>query len=595
MLTDKHEEQYKKILKTSDKKILSALKIAQDKHKNLYRKSGEPYIEHCIAVYNILRDWGVKDTNLLIAALLHDTLEDSDLKIEQISKSFGNEVAFLVDSVTKIRLGEKEGQDFNTLKKIVGTSYVDPKVSVLKLADRYHNLSTLQYLPNSNRMKKAKESLETYAKLAESLGMWVVKTKIEDLSFQYLDFDTFSKVKTAIDHDKRLSSTEIEINLTTIRKALEKINIKSDVETKIGGYYSTYQKLKSNAIKGLASSEDYKKINDVISYRVVVKTTKQCYESVYAIHDEFDGRVDFNRFDEFIGANRRINGYEALQTTIETDYGSIEIAIVTKDMESFNNWGYVFNLQKGIKSNNYNLKLIFTPAQDLLFLPEKARAIDFAYKVNQKLGDNSVKVIVDGEEKDLSYVLKNADTVEVITGDRDTEEDLKLSCICLKQTQEYLEKKIIENEKTNSIILGKKLLEDRISPRGILDLEDIGKDIHSICYSLGCDNVGEIYYKISKGYLDIEKLDDLLNEYGITKSKQKRTTIETTGVDKPGLFKVITDSITKNRGNIVLIVFNKNNDDFYLRVVVENLESKDIENLKSELKMNKYFHKLKII
>ncbi|HRY56597.1 MAG TPA: HD domain-containing protein, partial [Patescibacteria group bacterium] len=331
MLTENFETQYKKNLKTSDRKILAALKIAQEKHKNLYRKSGEPYIEHCIAVYNILGEWGVNDTNLLIAALLHDTLEDTNLKIEEISKYFGEEVAFLVDSVTKIRLGVKEGQDFKTLKKIVGTSYVDPKVSVLKLADRYHNLSTLQYLPNSNRKKKAKESLEIYAKLAESLGMWVVKTKIEDLSFQYLNFDNFSKVKTSIDCDKRLSSTEIEKNLKTIRNALEKTKIKANVETKIGGYYSTYQKLKSNAVKGLASSEDYKKINDVISYRVAVKSIEQCYEAIYAIHNVYGGKVDFNRFDEFIGANKRINGYEALQTTIETDFGSIEIAIAKKD------------------------------------------------------------------------------------------------------------------------------------------------------------------------------------------------------------------------------------------------------------------------
>jgi len=503
----------------------------------------------------------------------------------------------LVDSVTKIKLGEKEAQDFNTLKKIVGASYLDPKVLVLKLADRYHNLSTLQYLPNPNRKKKAKESLEIYSKLAESLGVWVVKTKIEDLSFQYLDFDLFSKVKNSIDCDKRLSSTEIDKNLKIIKKALDKNKIKADVENKIGGYYSIFQKTKSNAVKGLASSEDYKKINDIISYRITVKTIEQCYEAVYAIHNAFDGKIDFNRFDEFIGANKRVNGYEALQTTVDTEFGAIEIAIATKDMESFNNWGYIYNLQKKIKDNNYNLKFIFTPAQDLLFLPEKAMAIDFAYAVNQKLGDNSIGVKVDGEIKNLSYVLKNADTVEVITGYRTTEEDIKLRQTCLKQTREHLENKIIDSEKKNAIELGKKIFEDRLSPRGILDLEDIGSDIHGICYSLGCENVGEIYYKISRGYLDIEKLDDLLNKYDITKNKQKKTTIETAGVDKPGLLKIITDSVTKSGGNITRIVFNKNKDNpnFYLRIVVENLSSIGAKNLKKTLSKNKYFHKIKIV
>jgi len=123
-------KQYKKELGTTNSRIISALKLAQEKHRDLYRKSGEPYIEHCIAVYKILKSWGIHDNNLLIAALLHDTVEDTDLKIEQISDLFGKEVSFLVDSVTKIQLGEKEGQDFKTLKKVVDTSKMDPKVPV---------------------------------------------------------------------------------------------------------------------------------------------------------------------------------------------------------------------------------------------------------------------------------------------------------------------------------------------------------------------------------------------------------------------------------------------------------------------------------
>lgn len=587
-------KQYKKELGTTNSRIISALKLAQEKHKDLYRKSGEPYIEHCIAVYKILKSWGIRDNNLLIAALLHDTVEDTDLKIEQISDLFGKEVAFLVDSVTKIQLGEKEGQDFKTLKKVVDTSYIDPKVSVLKLADRYHNLSTLQYLPNSNRKKNAKESLEVYAKLAESLGIWVIKTEMEDLSFQYLQFDIFSKVKNTIDQDKRLSKTEMKSNLDIIKTALTKVKVSANIQTKIDGYYNIYQKLQSNAVKGLASSEDYRKINDVISYRIIVKTIKQCYEVLYAIHSAYGEKVDFNRFDEFIGANKRLNGYEALQTTIETEYGSIEIAIATENMENFNNWGYIFNLKKGIKNSSYNLKLIFTPAKDLVFLPEKAIAIDFAYAVNQKLGDNSIKVKANGNEEELTYLLKNADTIEVITGKRSVEEDRKLSRVCLKQTQKYLERRIIKYEKNNSIEMGRRIFENRLSPRGILDLEDIGPEVRDICYSLGCENVGEVYYKISKGYLDIEKLDDLLNEYGITKSKRKRTTVETTGVDKPGLLKSITDAVNKNGGNIIRIVFNKdeNNNNFYFRILIEDV---NMGKLKQDLAKNNNLKNLKIV
>jgi GTP pyrophosphokinase len=587
-------KQYKKEIGTTNGRVISALKLAQEKHKGLYRKSGEAYIEHCIAVYNIIKDWGVEDPNLLIAALLHDTVEDTDLKITEIESKFGKEVSFLVNAVTEIKFGDKQNRDFKTLKKIVGTSYIDPKVSVLKLADRYHNLTTLQYVPNLNRKIKAKESLEIYAKLAESLGMWVVKNKIEDMSFQYLRFDAFSKVKTSVDTDKRLSKSEISKNLKIIRKALEKKGIKADIETKIGGYYSIYKKLKSNAIKGIASSDDYQKINDVISYRVRVKTVEECYGAVYSIHDEFGNKIDFTRFDEFIGANKRINGYQALQTTVKTNFGSVEIAIVTDDMENFNNWGYIYNLQKGIKNTDYNLNLIFTPAKDLLFLPEKSRAIDFAYTVNQKLGDEATKVIVNGKEKKLDYVLKNADTVEVLTGERTKEEDIKLSQNCLPQTKDFIEKKIIERERTDAIKTGRKIFEERVSPRGIIDLEDIGPNIHNICYALGCDNVNELYYRISNDYIDIEKLDDLLNEYQITKSKLKWTTLEMHGTDKPGILNVITNSIAKNNGNIIRIAFDKDksSETFYLRILIENVNT---EKLKRDLAKNNNFKNLKIV
>lgn len=594
MTEEKTLKQYLKEAGTKNHKILLALKLADKHHKNIYRKSGEPYVEHCIAVYNIIKNWGVEDPNLLIAALLHDTVEDTDLKIDEIELVFGKEVSFLVNAVTEIKFGDKQNRDFKTLKKIVGTSYIDPKVSVLKLADRYHNLTTLQYVPNSNRKKKAKESLDIYAKLAESLGMWVVKTKIEDLSFQYVRFDAFSKVKTSVDNDKRLSLSEISKNLRIVQNALKKKKIKAEIETKVGGYYNIYKKLKSNAIKGIAYNDDYQKINDVISYRVKVKTIEECYEAIYSIHNEFGNKIDFTRFDEFIGANKRVNGYQALQTTVKTNFGSIEIAIVTNDMENFNNWGYIFNLKKGIKNTNYNLNLIFTPAKDLLFLPENSRGIDFAYAVNQKLGDDAVKVIVNDKAKKLDYVLKNADTVEVITGERTKEEDIKLSQNCLPQTKDFIEKKIIDKERSDAIKIGRKIFEERVSPRGIIDLEDVGYNIHNICYTLGCDNVDELYYRISNDYLDIEKLDDLLNEYQITKSNLKWTTLEIHGIDKSGILNLITGSITKNNGNIIKIVFDKDeyNQNFYLRILIENVNT---EKLKWDLIKNSNLKNIKIV
>ncbi|HQF37475.1 MAG TPA: HD domain-containing protein, partial [Candidatus Dojkabacteria bacterium] len=197
---DKNLKSYCTEIDTKDPIIKSALKFAYKAHLNQFRKSGEPYISHCVEVYKILKNWGVENRNLLVASLLHDVIEDSHVNKGLIKERFGSEVYKLVESVTQIKFGEYNERDSNTLKKIMHNSLLDPNVSILKLADRIHNLSTLQYMPADKRERKAKESLEVYAKLAESLGLWIIKTEIEDLSFKYLSFERYSQVKTTIDN-----------------------------------------------------------------------------------------------------------------------------------------------------------------------------------------------------------------------------------------------------------------------------------------------------------------------------------------------------------------------------------------------------------
>jgi len=586
---DKNLKSYYTEIDTKDPIIKSALKFAYKAHLNQFRKSGEPYISHCVEVYKILKNWGVENRNLLVASLLHDVIEDSHVNKGLIKERFGSEVYKLVESVTQIKFGEYNERDSNTLKKIMHNSLLDPNVSILKLADRIHNLSTLQYMPADKREKKAKESLEVYAKLAESLGLWIIKTEIEDLSFKYLSFERYSQVKTTIDNDERLSKDEVEKWIKKIKIILFEKKIRGEVNIKKSGYFHAYQKLKQYSVRGISSNENYRKINDIVSYRVIVKSAEECYKTLYAIHRELGDLVDYDRFDEFIGGNKRINGYEALQTTINTNFGSIEIAIVTEGMENFNNWGYLYNLKKGIKHPNYNLKLLFTPEYDLIFLPENARAIDFAYAVNNKLGDNSINVEIDGKIKELDYILENADVIKVITGDRKKELDEYLSTICLPTTKNLIQKKLINNERLKSIAEGENILENHLSPRGIFNLRDIAENVMcEIIYALGCENTDELYYRVANGYLNIEKLDNLLNEYGITKNNLKWVSIKIKGYDKSGVLKIITDVISKYNGNILKIIYQRKNKDkdgdyFYLRIVVENIKPDEMENFRNDL------------
>ncbi len=583
-------EEIKKLCPT--KNVLDAYFFASENHKGQFRKSGEPYINHCIEVFNILKSWGVRDENLLISALLHDVIEDCAIKSSTINKRFGNNVAFLVESVTKFKLEKKDVSDLNTLRKLLKGTYLDQRVSILKLADRLHNLRTLEFLPKEKQIRKARESLEVYAKLAESLGLWIVKTEIEDLSFKYLNYEKFAQVKKAIDSDKRLSKNEKALICKRISKALPK----AKVNIITSGYFHAYQKLKISSLKGITSHGSFKNLNDIISYRVIVNTEEDCYKSIYKLHNEFEHLIDYERYDEFIGSNKRLNGYQALQTTVNTTHGAIEIAVVTASMESFNNYGYLDTLLKN-NGSQYKLKLVFTPEKDLMFLPQKAKAIDFAYYLSTGLGDTAVGAIINGKQGALTTNLSNTDVVRIITGERQTNSDKMLMKVCLPETKLLIERKIIGDEKIKVITNGKLLLEEILIKRGILDLRDIDTDVNKIVHELGCENVENIYYKAAKGYLNIFKFEAILDDIGLIKDKLKWTTIEITGNDKPGLLKIVTDNIAKYGGNIVKITFNrgKKGEQFYLRVVAENIKSSSEQKLKQKLSAVPHFKNLRVV
>ncbi|MDD4938313.1 MAG: HD domain-containing protein, partial [Candidatus Shapirobacteria bacterium] len=191
-----------KNIEFESERVVSAYNFAQKSHEGQFRKSGEPYFTHCVEVCNILKnEWGITDENYLVAALLHDTVEDCGLTIEQLKLQFGIEVAELVSGVTKL----KSSTDRETLKKVLDKSYINPGVAVIKLADRLHNMRTLQFMKPEKQIEKSQETLDIYTRLAESLGLWNAKTELEDLCFKYLDPEKYQKTLTDLESDPRLS------------------------------------------------------------------------------------------------------------------------------------------------------------------------------------------------------------------------------------------------------------------------------------------------------------------------------------------------------------------------------------------------------
>lgn len=578
-----------KELDLGSERLNAAYKLAQDSHEGQKRKSGEPYFEHCVSVFKIFRDeWKITDENCLMAALLHDTVEDTNISIKQIQLEFGDEVASLVEGVTKL----ETNTDHETLKKVLDKSNIDPRVALLKLADRLHNMRTLDSMPRKNQIKKAQETRDVYTKLAESLGMWVVKTELEDLAFKYLDTDDWEKMSSIIKDDPRLSPDFSCYLRSRIEQTLGDKKIKGEVETRNNGIWFLKKKQEKLALKGKGSPEDLNDINDVISFRIKVKSLEDCYQVLKEIHQDFGGMVDYDRFDEFIGENKQINGYQAIQTTIDfPNVGSVEVAIMTDEMEQFNNWGVISLINKQNDLKDYVLKLVFTPSRSVRFLPKNATGVDFAAAIGPKVLTGADSIFVDGVENPVSMVIPNATTIRVNLSESTRRAPLAgLENYCLPQTRKIIEELRILEERDNLAEQGQKILEAVLIPRGLLVLTDVGDSINPILYELGCQGIDDLCFKLGKGIINNELINKKLDEAGITKEKLHLTTIRLRGKDHSGILIDIVNLVNETGKNITNINNKKDKKGMFdLRILVENLSKEEEENIKGHLETDQRF------
>ena len=561
-------------------RLVSAYNFAQKSHEGQLRKSGEPYFTHCIEVCNILKnEWGITDENYLVTALLHDTVEDCGLTIEQLKLQFGSEVAELVSGVTKL----KSSTDKETLKKVLDKSYINPGVAVIKLADRLHNMRTLQFMKPEKQISKSQETLDIYTRLAESLGIWEAKTELEDLCFKYLDPEKYQKTLIDLESDPRLSSNFTCYLISRIEQLLSDNNIDGKIETRKSGCWILNKKREKMALRGKSGCDGFGDINDVISFRVQLNTVHDCYRVLHEIHSDFGKMVDYDRFDEFIGDNKRVNGYEALQTTIDFPQGPIEIAIMTKEMEEFNNNGIVglINAKKDLK--DYVLKLVFTPTGTVRFLPKNATGVDFAAAINPRVLAEAESINVDGIDKPLTVVIPNASTLRVNLGESRRAPLDGVEDYCLPQTRKIIQEQRILENRDILVNQGQKKLESILIPRGLLVLADIGDSINPLLYKLGCQSINDLYFMVGNNSVKEELLNQELDLAGITKEKLKITSIRLVGDDKP---KVLVDVIKKISGmdkNIVHIEQKNADGKFNIRILTENMGQIEEENLRQYL------------
>ena len=426
-----------------DEKLLTkAYEIAKKYHDTQYRKSGEPFISHPLEVAKILAEIELDQTSI-IAAILHDLIEDTEFTYEKVKKVFGAAAADIINGVTKldkIVFSSREERQVENLRKMIIAMSEDVRIILIKLADRLHNMRTLSSVSKEKRQLKAVETLEVYAPIAHRLGIYQIKSELEDLSFQALYPKQYAKIKEMVIERIKLRKDIVDAAVNVIAEKLKEVNIQADISGREKTYYSIYNKITQQ-------SRSFDDIYDLLAVRIIVEDVKSCYAALGIIHSIW--KPVPGRFKDYI-ANPKFNMYQSLHTTVISSKGNpLEIQIRTFEMHKFAEYGIAahYKYKEGIlKPTEFDKRIawirqlldwqkelkdpqeymeslkmdlfaeeifVFTPKGRVVNLPRGATPIDFAYQIHTDIGNNCIGAKVDGNMVPLESTLENGNIVEV--------------------------------------------------------------------------------------------------------------------------------------------------------------------------------------
>lgn len=423
-------------------RIARAYEVAAHAHADQYRRSGEPYINHPLAVGRVVADLGVDDTTIA-AALLHDVVEDTGVTLADIETEFGAEVAAIVDGVTKLdglHFESRQAQQAATLRKMLVAMASDLRVLIIKLADRLHNMRTLAALPGAKQERIANETLEIYAPLAHRLGMSEVKQQLEDLSFATLHPKRYAEIDSMVFQRAPERVIYLEQIIAEVDDRLRELGIDAQVTGRPKHLWSIYEKM---VLKG----RDFDDIFDLVGIRVIVASVRDCYAALGSIHATW--KPVQGRFKDYV-AMPKFNLYQSLHTTVVGPLGkTLEVQIRTQQMHERAEFGAAAHFAykgKGTKANNGDMPwlsgivdwqaetsdpaefmnalrvtldsdevYVFTPQGEILTLPQGATPIDFAYAIHTEVGHACVGAQVDNRLVPLDYKLVSGDTCSIVT------------------------------------------------------------------------------------------------------------------------------------------------------------------------------------
>lgn len=523
--------------------IERAYKIAERQHEGQLRKSGELYLIHPVEVSKILADLGM-DENTIVAGLLHDAVEDTPYTQEDLKHDFGEEVALLVDGVTKLGsliYESKEERQAENLRKMFLAMSKDIRVLIIKLADRLHNLRTINYMTEDKIIEKCRETLEIYAPLASRLGIYTIKFEVEDIALKMLEPEAYYKLVNEVKIKKKQREENIGEVITEIRECLNGLKISYEITGRSKHFYSIYRKM-------TYQHKQLDEIFDLTAVRIIVDTIKDCYAVLGIVHTMWKPLP--GRFKDYI-AMPKPNRYQSLHTTVLSDNGEpFEIQIRTKQMHKIAELGIAahWKYKEGISEDKEEVKLawlrqtlewqkdlndpkefmetlkvdlfsnqvfVFTPKGDVIELPAGSTPLDFAFKIHSAVGAKCIGAKVNGKMVPIDYTLDNGQIVNIVTSSNSKGPSIDWLKIAKSNTARNKIRSWLKKEnKSESSDKGREML-DKYAKRKGYDLQKILKNqyVNKAAKALNYSNTEDLYNAISYGGVIISKVMVLLEGY----------------------------------------------------------------------------------
>jgi len=520
--------------------LRKAFEFAAKCHGDQKRHSGDPYVTHPVEVAMIVATFKV-DQSSIMAALLHDVVEDTDVSLETIAREFDNTIAELVDGLTKIaKIEFRSNQEklAENFRKMVIAMAKDLRVIIIKLADRLHNMRTIKALPEAKRLRIAQETMDIYAPLANRLGMYGVKSELEDLCLRQIKPDIYTELKTKIASKKTQRMNYIEEVKDIVLAELHRYGFtKVEVTGRPKHFYSIYKKMHDRSLQ-------FEDLHDLFAFRIIVDTIKDCYEALGVVHAMWKPMP--GRFKDYI-AMPKANMYQSLHTTVIRPSGEpCEIQIRTREMHEVceygvaAHWNYkekgstpskqtpgsqkmawlnqIVEWQKELKDPDEFLEavkvdlfqeeiFVFTPKGDVIQLPAKATALDFGFAVHSAVGQSTVGAKVNGRMVPIKKELKSGDIIEIITATKQRPNKNWLSFVTTSRAKNRIRAYLRGEQREKSKQLGRDILQQELSGRQ-LDLDKMEKygEITSLLRAAKEANLDDMLIAIGYGKLNPEDL-----------------------------------------------------------------------------------------